>query len=449
MHTSIGPYRVVDYLGAGGMGAVYRVSHRASGQIAAAKVMNSGSLTPRALERFRNEARILQTMSHPGIAAMYDFLDVQGAPCLVMEYVDGETIEQLLRTRGVFAIDEALRIFSALVDAVSYVHQRGVVHRDLKTNNVKIDSRGVVKLLDFGIARGEGTPRLTSTGNVVGTLLSLAPEQLRTGRGEPRSDIWALGIVFYEMLIGHPPFGGGAPAFVGERILRGEYEIPSSLRPDVPPKIDRIVARCLKVRPDDRYATAEALLTDLRQLSLGEVPKERTTGDLWRVSGEVTATLAREWRATLAGGVAVVAALFFLWSLRASPEPGESNNSHAAVNVARPDTLVRDAHTDSPIAVPAASAGPAKPEVARDPFAASNVPDVSRGALIIRVLEGSADVYVNEMLVGSTPYTLKAPLGTEFQLRLRRSGCDDLQRTLRLDESMRETIESLPHCRIP
>ncbi|MBK9410165.1 MAG: serine/threonine protein kinase [Gemmatimonadetes bacterium] len=275
MHSSIGPYRVIDHVGAGGMGTVYRVSHRATGKVAAAKVMTGGGTTPRALERFRNEARILQALSHPSIAAMYEFLEVNGAPCLVMEYVDGDTLEQLIRTRGPFPVQDALRIFAALTDAVGYIHQRGIVHRDLKTTNVKVDTLGAVKLLDFGIAVGDGSPRLTSTGNVVGTLMSLAPEQLRTGRAEPRSDLWALGIVLYELLTGRPPFDGAAPGFVGERIMRGEYTPASTLRPELPRDVDRIIGRCLKVRLEDRYATAEALLTDLRALQSGEKPLGR------------------------------------------------------------------------------------------------------------------------------------------------------------------------------
>ena len=230
VNSSIGPYRVIDYVGAGGMGTVYRVSHRATGRVAAAKVMSGGAVAPRSLERFHNEARILQALSHPSISEMYELLQVDGAPCLVMEYVDGETLEQLLRMRGPFPVTDAVRILASLADAVGYIHQRGVIHRDLKTNNVKIDSRGAVKLLDFGIATAEGAPRLTSTGNVVGTLMSLAPEQLRTGHAEPRSDIWALGVLFYELLTGRAPFEGGAPGFVGEKIMRGTCAPGSWLR---------------------------------------------------------------------------------------------------------------------------------------------------------------------------------------------------------------------------
>lgn len=458
MHSSIGPYRVIDHVGAGGMGTVYRVSHRATGKVAAAKVMTGGGTTPRALERFRNEARILQALSHPSIAAMYEFLEVNGAPCLVMEYVDGDTLEQLIRTRGPFPVQDALRIFAALTDAVGYIHQRGIVHRDLKTTNVKVDTLGAVKLLDFGIAVGDGSPRLTSTGNVVGTLMSLAPEQLRTGRAEPRSDLWALGIVLYELLTGRPPFDGAAPGFVGERIMRGEYTPASTLRPELPRDVDRIIGRCLKVRLEDRYATAEALLTDLRALQSGEKPLggAHASYDLLRTSGEMATTIARQWRLALSATLAVIAVAFFAWSLRAPDVPPSAASGGGTSTLggrpARVDDLPpatdeprepRDpASHDAPPAL-GASVGIGPEGRARVSLADS----VSRRPLIIRVLEGTADVYINDVRVGVTPYTLTAPIGTEVQLMLRREGCDDLRRPLRLEEGMQETVESLSGCR--
>ncbi|MCC6928076.1 MAG: serine/threonine protein kinase [Gemmatimonadaceae bacterium] len=470
MLSSIGPYRVIDYIGAGGMGTVYRVAHRATGRVAAAKVLNT-TAAPRALERFSNEARILQALSHPAISQMYDFLEVNGAPCLVMEYVDGDTLEQLIRARGPLPVGDAIRIFAALADAVSYIHQRGIVHRDLKTNNVKVDILGAVKLLDFGIAVGDSTPRLTSTGNVVGTLMSLAPEQLRTGRAEPRSDIWALGILFYEMLTGRLPFEGGADGFIGEKILRGAYAPASELRPGLPREVDRIIGRCLKVRPDDRYATAEALLTDLRGLQSGEKPAGHLPSlvalgniggrDLLRTSGEVATTIARQWRLALSGMVAVAAIVFFAWSLR-SPggEQGQTTGSGTTTIGVGPTERgdvpgVRSAGRDEISLGPEAvtPTEPMRPESlavqSMAGISATLADSVSRRPLIIRVMEGTADVYINDVRVGTTPYTWRAPVGTEVQLTLRRPGCDDLRRPLRLEEGMQETMESLTGCRRP
>lgn len=458
VHSSIGPYRVIDYVGAGGMGTVYRVSHRATGKVAAAKVMSGGGTTPRALERFRNEARILQALSHPSIAAMYEFLEVNGAPCLVMEYVDGDTLEQLVRTRGPLPLQDALRIFAALADAVGYIHQRGIVHRDLKTNNVKVDALGAVKLLDFGIAIGDGSPRLTSTGNVVGTLMSLAPEQLRTGRAEPRSDLWALGILFYEMVTGRPPFDGAAPGFVGERIMRAEYTPASELRPDLPRDIDRIIGRCLKARPEDRYATAEALLTDLRALQSGEkvAGSSFAPHDLLRSSGEMATSLARQWRLALSASVAVLALAFLVWSLRAPAPTPSGTNGGAGAGVSGASAGARASRDPSPslddVTTPAERGNIAaleRPVRVDTPGIARGGDAMSLRPLIIRVLEGTADVYIDNVRVGTTPYTLTAPLGAELQLMLRREGCDDLRRALRLEEGMQETVESLRGCRRP
>lgn len=455
VNASIGPYRVIDYVGAGGMGTVYRVSHRATGRVAAAKIMSGGAVAPRALERFHNEARILQALSHPSISAMYELLQVDGAPCLVMEYVDGETLDQLLRMHGPFPVADAVRILSALADAVGYIHQRGVIHRDLKTNNVKIDSRGAVKLLDFGIATAEGAPRLTSTGNVVGTLMSLAPEQLRTGHAEPRSDIWALGVLFYELLTGRAPFDGGAPGYVGEKIIKGAYTPASTLRPDLPREIDRVVSRCLRVRPEDRYATAEALLTDLRALSSGERRVTPIPGvELLQGSGEFARTIAREWRVALSAALATAAAAFLFWAVSSPTPPDTPGRDTIPVSPRPPLSQGKGAslgpgerQQEAALATIERPAVPGTGVKENGTPGNRNARPVSRGTLIIRVLEGPADVYIDNVRVGTTPYTLEAPLRTEMELLLKRPGCDDFRRTLRVEEGMGETFESMRNCR--
>lgn len=442
VNGALGPYRVVDRLGAGGMGTVYRVVHRPTGRVAAAKLLH-GAAAPHALERLRNEARILQALTHPAIARLHEVLEVDGVPCLVMDYVDGETLEQLIRRCGPLPLADAVRLFAELVDTVGYVHQRGVVHRDLKANNVKVDELGAVKLLDFGIAVGSGTPRLTSTGNVVGTLLALAPEQLETGRAEPRSDLWALGVLLYEMLTARLPFEAAGEGFVAMRILRGEYPAASTLRPGLPRAVDRIIGRCLRVRPQERYASAEALLTDVRALQAAEAvasaPRAASPSgpwvprvldgvrarDLLRTSGEMATVVVRQWRLTLSVTGAAAAMAFLVWSLQPPlpPMPGPGPGGPGA----RPDPAWNGS----------------------DPFSGARPDPMSLRRLVIRVLEGTADVYLNDVRVGSTPYLLSAPVGTEVQLRLRRAGCDDLRRPLRLEEGMDEVVESLTGCRRP
>lgn len=430
------------------MGAVYRVMHRDTGQVAAIKMLNETAVGGTGLERFRNEARIHQALVHPNIARMFGYLEVDGLPCLVMEYIDGESLDERLRRAGPMSVPEALRVFTALAEGVEYVHRSGVVHRDLKTNNVRISENGTVKLLDFGIAMAPGAPRLTSTGNVVGTLQSLAPEQLTTGRAEPRSDIWALGIVLYEMLTGIPPFAANAPGLLGEHILKGSYSPPSALRTAVTRDVDRVVARCLRVRPDDRYPSVTALLEDIRRL---HADADAPAGGLlpgWGIisepsallrkqisrSGEVARRASREWRLVLAALVSVVALAFFIVTLQ-SPSDGGDPRKSDSTEVG--GGVGMGGHTGS-------GTGSGVTGHADGGNASRTLRRVT-----IRVLEGRADVYRDDVPVGTTPYQLEAPLGAEISLVLRRAGCDDTPVRLRITEGLDAVMESMRRCRTP
>lgn len=396
----IGSYRIIDFVGAGGMGSVYRVVHRDSGQVAAAKILNESAVGKNGLERFRNEARIHQSLTHPNIARMFEYVEVDGLPCLIMEYVDGESLDERLQKYGALNVAEAIQVFTALAHAVSYIHKYDIIHRDLKTNNIRISSNGTVKLLDFGIATNSGSPRLTSTGNVVGTLQSLAPEQLRTGRAELRSDIWALGIVFYEMLTGVPPFSVTAPGLLGEHILLGNYTPPSTQRPEVPRELDRVIAKCLRVKPEDRYQSVDLLIKDISR------------------TGETARKAASQWRLGLAALSAVIMLGFFINALPDNDDI-HNNKQHNNLLVSGDSTTSTDASTH-------------------------NIRTV-----IVRTLEGEADVYRNGVFVGTTPYQLQAPLGADISFTLKKQGCEDTPIQLRMVEGMDAVMESMKNCRNP
>ena len=197
VNQTIGEYRIESFLGAGGMGEVYRAVHGKIGRVAAVKVLTQATQSAGFRERFSNEARIQASLQHPNIATLYDFCEVAGQPCIIMEYVDGETIADRLAAHGPPSTLEAAYIFEKVVEAIDYIHRHGIIHRDIKSNNVKISSTGQVKLLDFGIAKGQTSPGLTEVGSVVGTLHYLAPELIRGGVADARGDIWALGVLLY------------------------------------------------------------------------------------------------------------------------------------------------------------------------------------------------------------------------------------------------------------
>ncbi|HVQ37774.1 MAG TPA: serine/threonine-protein kinase, partial [Pyrinomonadaceae bacterium] len=169
LNTSIGDYRLVDFVGAGGMGEVYRAIHLKLGRVVAIKVLSQGDRTPHLIERFNNEARLHARLHHPRIATLHDFIEASGQMCIVMEYVDGQSLDEHIRFAGRMAAPDALRIFRGIVEGVAYIHSNGIIHRDIKSNNIKITAGGEVKLLDFGIARADSSPKLTVVGDVVGT----------------------------------------------------------------------------------------------------------------------------------------------------------------------------------------------------------------------------------------------------------------------------------------
>jgi serine/threonine protein kinase len=191
--TTIGEYRILDRVGAGGMGEVYRAVHPKLGRNVAVKVLSNVSRRDDFGAQFLNEARIQAGLHHPNIATLYDFLECSGQACIVMEYVDGLTLAERISKAGPIPQAEALRIFRDVVAAVRYIHSHGIIHRDIKPHNIKISSAGEVKLLDFGIAKAETTPRFTAAGKVIGTFEYLSPERLRGCAADVRSDIWAQG----------------------------------------------------------------------------------------------------------------------------------------------------------------------------------------------------------------------------------------------------------------
>jgi serine/threonine protein phosphatase PrpC len=417
INSSVGSYRLIDFLGAGGMGEVYRGVHRELGRVAALKVLNTARTGSTALERFRNEARIHATVHHPNVATMYEFLELEGAPCIVMEFVDGETLDERLRRRGAIPVPEALAIFTRIVDAVGYLHVRGIVHRDIKANNVKVTSTGVVKVLDFGIAKSGDSPKLTMTGMMVGTPHYASPEQLGQGVVDTPSDIWSLGVLLYEMVTGRLPFEGGGLATITERIMRATYAPPTSLNPRLPRGLDRIIGLCLRVRPEARYRSAEALLTDVRSAAGGDSIDGPGFVQRLGASGEFLALARRRGPVALSITATAIGFAFFIWALFTSPDgvgpSGTDTTLSTAIVPGRPDTVSR---------------GPTTAEIGPTPapavIPAGGVTVASR-EIIVSVIEGEADVYQDNRVVGQTPFTLRASLGERVSLVLRRNGYED------------------------
>jgi len=240
--SHIGEYRVTSFLGEGGMGEVYLGLHEKLGRHAAIKILGSAAKDESFRTRFFNEARLQANLHHPNIATLYDFQQVGDELLIFMEYVDGESLDELVARRA-FAVDDALKVFRSICEAVGYIHSNGIIHRDIKAQNVKLRSDGSVKLLDFGIAKDGASHGLTQTGGVIGTPTYLSPEQLRGGNATPQTDVWALGVLLYEMLTGKLPFEGDSIGGLVLKITSEAFEPPDRLNPAVPREVTKIVAR--------------------------------------------------------------------------------------------------------------------------------------------------------------------------------------------------------------
>lgn len=338
-------YEIRGTLGAGAMGVVYDAWDRLIERRVAIKVVRRpAGNDPEALEahaRFRREAQAAGRLQHPNIVAVYDYGEDENAAWIVMELVEGGSLKKLLDAKERFPLPEIVRVMTQVLEALDYSHKRGVVHRDIKPANVMLGEGGQVKLADFGIARIENSS-MTQVGQVMGTPSYMAPEQLR---GEPvdlRADIWAAGVLLYQLLTGAKPFEGDFVA-LSHRVLHTEPPPPSALSVTCPKAFDAVVAKALAKRPEDRYPSAAAFAEAIRAAASGTrpgaaplpTPETDATMVAARVPAGPTAPAAAAgpaarrgppW-ALIGGGLAaaaIAAAAVFLLMPGSAPPPGES-----------------------------------------------------------------------------------------------------------------------------
>ena len=327
--SRLGPYEILVSLGAGGMGEVYQARDTRLDRLVAIKILplqRSGDAERKL--RFLQEAKAASALNHPNIVTIYDVGSESGVDYIAMEFVDGQTLDQLIPRTGM-RIGEMLACAAQAADALARAHQAGIVHRDLKPSNVMISREGAVKVLDFGLAkRSQAAPAeddatqtlkaLTAEGAVVGTAYYMSPEQAEGKPVDARSDIFSFGAMLFEMATGQRPFGGGSPAAVLSSILRDDPQGPASIRADLPAELSRIIMRCLRKDPARRFQH----MADLK-VALEELKEESDSGKLAAppVRPEGRWRRASGW-AIGAGAAAVIAAGgLALWRLVLAPSP--------------------------------------------------------------------------------------------------------------------------------
>ncbi len=271
-------YEIGDAIGRGGMATIYRGRDKRMERVVAIKVLREVySTDPKFVTRFQREAKAASALQHPNIVQVYDYGQSDGNYFIVMELVEGTDLRRYLRSRGVLAVDRAIIIAHDVALGLGAAHRRGIVHRDVKPQNVLVGRDGSIKLTDFGIAsvyKDINAERLTTTGMTLGTVQYYAPEQAQGEIVSPAADVYALGIVMYEMLTGRPPFDGDTPVAVAMQHIQDIPTPPSYLNPNIPPALEEIIMRCLEKEPERRFRDGSTLARALELL--GETDGDET-----------------------------------------------------------------------------------------------------------------------------------------------------------------------------
>jgi serine/threonine protein kinase/Flp pilus assembly protein TadD len=269
-------YHIIEEIGRGGMGTVYKAVDTKIDEKVALKLLNHEiAAEEKTTERFQNELKLARNISHRNVCRMYDFSESEGTPFITMEYISGEDLKSLIRRIGQLTIGKAVFIARQICEGLAEAHRLGVVHRDLKPQNIMIDREGDAKIMDFGIARSLESKGLTDTGVIIGTPEYMSPEAVEGRETGPGSDIYSLGIILYEMLTGRPPFEGETPLSVAVKQKTAPPPDPRSSNAHVSDRLSRIILKCLEKDRKKRYLDADELLTDLTAVEKGMPATEK------------------------------------------------------------------------------------------------------------------------------------------------------------------------------
>jgi serine/threonine protein kinase len=293
----IGRYEILQEIGRGAMGVVFKGRDPLIGRAVAVKTITSGvAQSADLLERFYREARAAGGLQHPNIVTIYELAESGGAPFIAMEYLEGESLEKIIARKPPLPLATKLGYIVQTCRALDYAHRRGVIHRDVKPANIVVTRDGMVKVVDFGIARLGHTSN-TQTGMLLGTLAYMSPEQVRGQHADARCDIWAMGVVLYELITYQRPFTGENHAALLLSILQNEPPPIRQVVPECPVALERVISKCLRKDDKERYPSMEALLKDVENLNsslMGEGSKgvAQTPGAKTNVQSAPTVLLA-------------------------------------------------------------------------------------------------------------------------------------------------------------
>lgn len=262
--TLAGRYEILDRVGGGGMALVYKARDILLNRVVAVKVLRTQFVNDEEfIQRFRREAQSAAALSHPNVVSIYDVGQREDTHYIVMEYVEGRTLNDLIKERAPLQVEEAVNIAAQICDALEHAHSNQIIHRDIKPHNILLGRNGRVKVTDFGIARAGASSSITQTGSVVGSVHYFSPEHAKGTAAGAKSDLYSLGIVLYQMLTARLPFSGESPVSVALKHLQENVEEPRKVNPLIPQSVENIILKAMRKNPDSRYNSARDMLADL------------------------------------------------------------------------------------------------------------------------------------------------------------------------------------------
>jgi len=266
-----GRYEILERIGGGGMALVYKGHDLLLNRKVAVKVLRQQYVYDEEfIRRFRREAQSAASLSHPNVVSIYDVGQEEEIHYIVMEYIEGKTLNDLIKERAPLQVEEAIHIAAQICDALDHAHQNGIIHRDIKPHNILIGRNGRVKVTDFGIARAATSSTITQTGSVVGSVHYFSPEHAKGTQAGKNSDLYSLGIVLYQMLTAKLPFLGESPISVALKHLQEDVESPRAVNPLIPQSVENMIMKSLRKRPEERYQSAKDMMNDLETCLLPE-----------------------------------------------------------------------------------------------------------------------------------------------------------------------------------
>ncbi len=313
--SQLGSYEILEEIGCGGMGRVYKARQPSLDRTVAVKVLLPQLAADRVfVERFLREARSIATLEHPGIVTIFDVGEASGTYYFAMQLLDGRPLDEMLEGGKPLPIETAVDVLEQVARALAFAHRAGILHRDVKPGNIILTREGHAVLTDFGIAQALSDTRLTKTGTSIGSPEYMAPEQIEGKPLDARADLYSLGVVFYQMLTGETPYRGDSPVAIVYQHVKAPIPSPREVDPSIPPRLDRVATTLMAKLPEERYGSAEALLSALRSEPPDPAPAERRRSGAvanWLAGGAIVLGLilaATYWVGGLSGWVSLLPA---------------------------------------------------------------------------------------------------------------------------------------------